>query len=79
MHVGSRLLVIERLMPEKVTAGNATLVQADLNMMCQNGGAERTLAEYTTLFIQAGLRLTSTLPLDTDFGFSILEARRLGQ
>lgn len=72
----SRILVMERLMPENVNATNATLVQADLNMLCLNGGAERTLEEYKLLFASAGLQVISALPVEAFPGFYLIEGDR---
>jgi len=42
-------------------------------------GRERTLAEYTRLVVEAGLRITRVVPLPSPFGGafrSVIEARR---
>ncbi|MGK0187127.1 MAG: hypothetical protein ACI9R3_002913 [Verrucomicrobiales bacterium] len=69
----TRLLVIERLMPE-TTSPNEDMVQRDLNMLVLNGGQERTLEEYGALFARAGLNLESTTTGPN--GFSILTTVR---
>jgi hypothetical protein len=68
-----RLLIIERLMPERVQAGNALLAASDLNMLCLFGGAERTRAEFAALITRAGLRLESVTPVEDAYGFFALE------
>jgi hypothetical protein len=70
MPEGSRLYVIERLLPED---DSRSLVPAwDLHMLCNVGGRERTRTHYRTLLRSAGLELTAhdELPL----GFAILHA-----
>jgi hypothetical protein len=63
-----RLLVVEMIVPtpDDPAAVDATRLvrEADLDMLVVAGGRERTLAEYTTLFTQAGLRLSRVVPLD---------------
>ena len=48
MPPGARLLVIDRLMPERfqATAGDLRVAMADLHMMVILGGRERTEAEF---------------------------------
>ena len=60
---GSRLLVIERLLPERIERGAAAqaAVFSDLLMMVMNGGCERTESQYRALFSAAGLRHTRTI------------------
>lgn len=72
----SHVLVMERRMPPSVNTSNTFLVQADLNMLCLNGGAERTLAEYEALFASAGIRLLSALPVDGFPDFFLLDGVR---
>ncbi len=67
------LLVLERLMPNVVGSGNTGLVQADLNMLCQMGGAERTRAEYENLFAQAGFKCLSSELVDAASGLFAME------
>jgi SAM-dependent methyltransferase len=54
-----RLILIERIMPERVqqSAGDRATTFADLNMLVQTGGGERTEGEYRALLEQAGFRL----------------------
>jgi hypothetical protein len=66
----SRLLLIERLVPERITNGDDTelaTVMSDLHMMVLLGGRERTTAEYASLFDSAGLRLARTIGMASDF------------
>lgn len=57
-----KLLIIERLLPERVT-GPTVAVQFDLNMLVLNNGRERTAQEYSALLKTTGFQLTRTVPL----------------
>jgi hypothetical protein len=61
---GARILIVERLMPARVTDSPEHLnaVMTDLQMMVQLGSRERTLAEYRTLLEQAGFEFRRALP-----------------
>ncbi|OLC54051.1 MAG: hypothetical protein AUH85_12720 [Chloroflexi bacterium 13_1_40CM_4_68_4] len=74
MRPQSRLLVIERALPERVTetASAQGVTITDLHMMVMLGGRERSEREYAQLLVRAGLRHTTT----RDAGaFSILESQ----
>jgi len=66
MSDGSKLLLIERILPEQIDQDDA-LIRAkfihDINMMVNPGGRERTEAEFRALLSQAGLRLTCVLAM----------------
>jgi SAM-dependent methyltransferase len=51
----ARLLIIERLLPERALEDPET-VWLDLHMLCVTGGRERSLGEYHALLAGAGLR-----------------------
>jgi hypothetical protein len=71
MGPGSRLLIIERLMP----SGNAVAPDAvfgDVAMLVHTGGRERTEAEYGALLAAADFCLVRTVPTATPY--SVLEA-----
>jgi hypothetical protein len=74
MAPASKLLLVERAIPEKIEPG--ALVQSqllgDLNMLVRNGGRERTEAEYRTLLAAADLQLVRTIPTATEY--SLIEA-----
>lgn len=55
MHAGSKILVIEAVIPTGNTLHPGKFM--DINMMAMTGGKERTQAEYSVLFAQAGLKL----------------------
>jgi hypothetical protein len=75
MPEGSRLLLIEVVMPERMgpSPADAGAAVADLNMLVLTGGRERTGAEYRGLLERAGLRLERVLP--TPSALSVMEAR----
>jgi hypothetical protein len=74
MHRNSKLLIVERLMPEHPTeAARSGLVMADLNMLCQSGGAERSLEQYRRLCAAAGLNVESCVPIEQTYGFHAIE------
>ena len=60
MRRGSRLLVIERVVPERNEPSEAKLF--DINMLVLTGGLERTEREYQKIFEAAGFELTRTIP-----------------
>ena len=58
---GARLLLIERILPERIDPNDAATQErfiADIQMFVNPGGRERTEAEFRDLLTQAGLRLT---------------------
>ena len=74
MDEAARLVIVELILPERMTPSAPTLSAAllDLIMLAYAGGRERTEAEFTQLLDQASLRLTSTAPLTA--GPHMLEA-----
>jgi len=66
MSDGSKLILIERILPEQIDPDDA-LTRAkfihDINMMVNPGGRERTEAEFHNLLAQADLRLTRVLSM----------------
>jgi O-methyltransferase/methyltransferase family protein len=74
MDQAARLVIIELLMPERMTPDDPMLSVAllDLIMLAYAGGRERTESEFTQLLDQASLRLVSTTPLAA--GPHLLEA-----
>jgi O-methyltransferase domain/Dimerisation domain len=61
MRPGGRVIVIEMLLGEFGEPGIAPLM--DLNMMVLFAGRERTLAEYSGLLKDAGLRFSKSIPI----------------
>ena len=61
MVAGARLLLIERVLPERIDPNDAATRErfiADIQMFINPGGRERTEAEFRDLLTKAGLRLT---------------------
>jgi hypothetical protein len=73
MPATGRLLLVEKVMPERVEASAAMqrTLMADLHMMVITGGRERTETEYEALFASAGFRLSRVI--GTRAGESIIE------
>jgi DNA-binding transcriptional ArsR family regulator len=69
---GSRLLLVERVMPEPGEPLNPRAPLFDLNMMALTGGRERTASEWRELLAGAGFRVTRITALPTDL--SLIEA-----
>lgn len=74
MRAGSRLLVVQRLMPEQMDRSPETesLVLADLQSLVVKGGRERTEAEYRSLLAASGLQVTRVIQVPG--GRRLLEA-----
>jgi hypothetical protein len=73
MKSGSRLLVIESVIPEGNTPHPGKLM--DINMLAMTGGKERTEKEFAALFEKAGLQLSGVIHTHSTL-FSIVEAIR---
>lgn len=73
---GARLLLIERIRPERLkpTQHDEALVRTDLNMLVGLGGRERTLREFNALISQGGFEMVGVTK--TQHEFSIIEAKR---
>jgi hypothetical protein len=73
MKPGARLVLVERLLPERVstTPEDRALARSDLNMLVGLAGRERTLAQYRALIERAGLVLQQSQMLAA--GFSAVE------
>ena len=61
---GARLIVIDRVMPEKPepNACNLSVVMSDLNMLSGIGGCERTEGEFRDLLAKGGFRMECVVP-----------------
>jgi hypothetical protein len=77
MHGASKILLIGRVMPERIEATpiHQRIAMADMNMLAMPGGQERTEQEYRNLFAAAGLLLERTIPLPGS-EISVIEAKR---
>jgi methylase of polypeptide subunit release factors len=73
LHPGAKLVVLERLLPERLSAAieHRAVVRSDLNMLVALAGRERRLADYRALFERAGLVLLAVRPLAV--GFSAMQ------
>ncbi len=60
-----KLLVIERLLPERITAPTE-VIEYDVNMLVLGSGRERSAAEYRHLLSSAGFTVTRVVPLVQD-------------
>ena len=65
MHQTSKILLLERVMPEKMeaTPANQRMAMADMNMLAMPGGQERTENEYRDLLAKAGLSIAQILAI----------------
>ena len=73
---GGRLLLVERVMPERMESSpiHQRMAMLDMNMLALPGGRERTEAEYRALFQAARFALERILPLPDRGGLSLIEA-----
>jgi orsellinic acid C2-O-methyltransferase len=69
MEPRARLLIVERLMPDRLVskAEHRDVVRSDLNMLVGLAGRERNLAEYEALLHSAGLALVGETALAAGF------------
>jgi precorrin-6B methylase 2 len=74
MRPAARLVLVERILPERIDSSQASLETAmgDMQMMVVTGGKERTAAQFADLLSQADLRMTRVIP--TASWPSIIEA-----
>ncbi|WP_213289224.1 methyltransferase [Bradyrhizobium sp. sGM-13] len=77
MHQTSKVLLIERVMPERMVATpiHQRIAMADMNMLAMPGGQERTEQEYRKLLETAGLTLERTTPMPGS-EICVIEAKR---
>jgi orsellinic acid C2-O-methyltransferase len=75
MQAGARLLIIERLMPERLEPSleNQALARVDLHMLVALGAQERTVNEMLALLGSAGFERVRRIGTDSEF--QILEAQ----
>jgi SAM-dependent methyltransferase len=73
MGPGSRLLVVDAVLPERAV-DNPAAIRMDLHMLLLFGAGERTQAEFVELFERAGLRLAAIHPTRSTAGLAVLEA-----
>src|ERR1700674_512698 len=64
---GAPLLLIERVLSEKIGPEDMDDLLADLDMLANPGGQERTRSEYEALLERAGFRVERIMPTPTPF------------
>lgn len=71
---GGRVLVVERVMPDRVEnlPEHRMTARSDLNMLVALGGRERTAGDFRSLLLAAGLSVRRTLVVGA--AFSVIEA-----
>jgi hypothetical protein len=74
MPAGAKLLLVERIMPERlgVSAADQAYAHGDLNMLLSLAAKERTAADFRALLASAGFHLTKIVPVGGEY--SIMEA-----
>lgn len=73
MGPGSRLLVVEALLPERARDQPA-VIRMDLHMLVLLGARERTEAQYRRLLAETGFRVERVVPTASVAGLSVIEA-----
>ena len=74
---GARLILVERYLADDPREALLVL-HADLEILVNVGGRERTTEEYATLLVRSGLRLARTIPLGSAqeaMGHYLIEAQ----
>ena len=73
MGPGSRLLVVEALLPER-TRDQPAVIRMDLHMLVLLGARERTEAQYRRLLAETGFRVERVVPTASVAGLVVFEA-----
>jgi len=73
MGPGSRLLVVEALLPER-TRDQPAVIRMDLHMLVLLGARERTEAQYRRLLAETGFRVERVVPTASVAGLVVIEA-----
>jgi hypothetical protein len=73
MPTGSRLLVVEALLPERAQDQPA-VIRMDLHMLVLLGARERTEAQYRRLLAETGFQVERVVPTRSPAGLSVIEA-----
>jgi hypothetical protein len=73
MGPGSRLLVVEAILPERA-ADQPAVIQMDLYMLVLLGARERTEAQFRRLLADAGFEVRRVVPTRSPAGLSVIEA-----
>jgi hypothetical protein len=69
MRRDSRMVLVERMLPDRVTnsAASRSVVRSDLNMLIGLGGRERSQQEFKRLLAAAGFRINRLVEVSTGF------------
>ncbi len=70
----SRLIIVERMLPEEVDPSDTPTLLVDVLMLVVTGGRERTRDEFGTLLATAGFELASVTPPLPPFDYRVIEA-----
>lgn len=75
MAPGSRVVLVERLLPERPRGGlrDNAIVRSDLNMLVSLGGRERTRKQFAEMLAKAGFGAPTVKATATDY--SVIEAK----
>jgi hypothetical protein len=73
MAAGSRLLVVEALVPERVVDQPA-VIRMELHMLVLLGARERTEAQFRRLLADSGFEVRRVVPTRSAVGLSVIEA-----
>ena len=73
MGPGSRLLVVEAILPERA-ADQPAVIRMDLHMLILLGARERTEAQFRRLLADAGFEIRRVVPTRSPAGLSLIEA-----
>jgi hypothetical protein len=73
MGPGSRLLVVEAILPERA-ADQPAVIRMDLYMLILLGARERTEAQFRRLLADAGFEVRRVVPTRSPAGLSVIEA-----
>lgn len=68
----AKLIIVERVLPNRATANDLEAILSDLTMLVMLGGMERSAAEYQQLLADADFHPGRIIPTGTEF--SIIEA-----
>jgi hypothetical protein len=76
MQGAGRLICVDAVLPPMGDTSETSAKFLDLLMMGGIRGKERTLRQWDELYGAAGFRMTSVIPLQDNFGTSIIEGAK---
>ena len=76
MQGDGRLICVDTILPPMGESSGTTAKFLDLAMMCGLRGKERTRKQWDELFGATGFRITNVIPLQDNFGTSIVEGAK---